>query len=234
MAPIPPGCHNCALVYNTPMTIQRLPIYPSSEVLFPGQVLPLYQDDRHMAHIIRRHQQERRPMGIVFIEQPQRHTFSTVGTQARLINLTERVKYNAQVTVAVGQSRFRILQLHQDHDYMEATIETWPWLETPAPDWAVINTVGEYLRRYIEALADSLPPTLFPDAVTPNVATLGVLAAVILQLPPDDKQRLLELPTAQALLHNVLKHLRLYVPLAEKLAQMLPPTLETYENILMN
>lgn len=216
------------------MMIQRLPIYPSSEVLFPGQVLPLYQEDREMAHIIRRHQQEQRPMGIVFVEKPRRHTFATVGTQARLVNLTERVKYNAQVTVAVGQARFRILQLHQDHDYMEATIETWPWLETPSPNWALVNTVGEYLRRYIEALADSLPPTLFPDAVAPSTATLGVLAAVILQLPPADKQRLLELPTAQALLHNVLKHLRLYVPMAEKLAHMLPNTSEAYENILMN
>ncbi len=216
------------------MTIQRLPIYPSSEVLFPGQVLPLYQEDSEIAPIIRRHQQQQRPMGIVFIENPQRHTFATVGTQARLINLTERVKYHAQVTVAVGQSRFRILQLHQDHDYMEATVETWPWLEIPAPDWTVINTVGEYLRRYIEALADSLPPTLFPDAVAPNVATLGVLAAVILQLPPSDKQRLLELPTAQALLRNVLIHLRLYVPMAEKLAKMLPNTSEIYETILMN
>jgi Lon protease-like protein len=216
------------------MTIQRLPIYPSSEVLFPGQVLPLTQEDQQMAHIIRRHQQEQHPMGIVFVEKPWRHTFATVGTQARLINLTERVKYNAQVTLAVGQSRFRILQLHKDHNYMEATIETWPWLENPNPDWALINTVGEYLRRYIEALADSLPPTLFPDAVAPSAATLGVLAAVILQLPPVDKQRLLELPTAQALLRNVLTHLRLYVPMAEKLAQMLPPPPETYENILMN
>ena len=216
------------------MTIQRLPIYPSSKVLFPGQVLPLSQEDKEMAHIIHRHQQEQQPMGIVFVERPRRHTFATVGTQARLINLAERVKYNAQVTVAVGQARFHILQLHQDHDYMEATVETWPWLETPSPDWALINTVGEYLRRYIEALADSLPPTLFPDVVPPNTATLGVLGAVILQLPPADKQRLLELPTAQALLRNVLKHLRLYVPMAEKLAHMLPNTSEAHENILMN
>ncbi|NBD36440.1 MAG: hypothetical protein GVY30_10655, partial [Chloroflexi bacterium] len=125
-------------------------------------------------------------------------------------------------------------QLHKDHDYMEATIETWPWLETPSPDWALVNTVGEYLRRYIEALADSLPPTLFPDAVAPSTATLGVLSAVILQLPPADKQRLLELPTSEALLRNVLTHLRLYVPMAEKLAHMLPNTSEMYENILMN
>jgi hypothetical protein len=73
-----------------------------------------------------------------------------------------------------------------------------------------------------------------PDLLEPEPSALGVLAAAILPIAEMEKQTLLELPSAEALLHAVLRYLRLHVPLAEQLAAMPPPEAGVYERILLN
>ena len=63
---------------------------------------------------------------------------------------------------------------------------------------------------------------------------MGVLGAALLPLPSADKQRLLEMPTAKVLLSEVLDYMRIYVPLAERLADMLPKVAAFHERVSLN
>ncbi len=218
------------------METLRVPIYLSSDVIFPGQLLPVYGGSavERMVHVCRKIHY---PIGVVLSPDSGIGQMARVGTLANLLDAEEGLSLEGNGTanaVLVGQSRFRVLDVHADRIYPEATVELWPWLEEPRPTWILIEQLGEYLRRYIHALSDTLPPTLLPEALVPDSATLGVLGAALLQLSPDEKQRLLELPTSQALLSSMLKYMRIYVPLAERLAAIPPCVTREYESISLN
>ena len=216
------------------MTLQRVPIYPSDQVAFPGQMLSLSGQDHQHLRLLRFCREARRQLGVVYVPGERGHALARVGTLSHLIVLTEAPEQLAGMHLVVGSGRFKILQLHQDRAFLEATIRLWPWREQPAPPWSVVERVGDYLHRYTQALADLMPPALMPDLLEPEPSALGVLAAAILPIAEMEKQTLLELPSAEALLHAVLRYLRLHVPLAEQLAAMPPPGAGVYERILLN
>ncbi len=222
--------------------VTRIAIYPSDQVIFPGQVFPLYDEVgtygygepealKQMMHHCRT---QHRPLGIVFIPDKRGYALARIGTIAHIVDASETSFQADGYPVVVGSARFRMLQIHHDHKYLEATVAVYPWEQTPAPPWDLIENVGSYLRRYTKAMSDLLPPVLMPEILEPSAATLGSLSAAILQLPENERQRLLELNSTYDLLLGVLKHLRLYVPLAERAATMPPSVPEAYERILMN
>lgn len=227
---------------TTQPEVIRIAIYPSDQVIFPGQVFPLYDevgtygygDPEALSQMIGHCRKQHRPMGIVFIPDRRGYALARIGTLANMVDATETSFQADGYPIVVGKARFRMLQIHQDHKFLEATVELYPWRQTPAPPWDLIENVGSYLRRYTKVMSDLLPPALMPEILDPSAATLGALSAAILQLPEDERQCLLELDTTYDLLLGVLKHLRLYVPLAERAAAMPPSVPEAYERILMN
>jgi Lon protease-like protein len=216
------------------MTLLRVPIYPSEQVLFPGQILPLTGEVDQLPRMLRFCQEQRRQLGVVYIPGERGHALARVGTLSHLLSIEETEDWPGDAQLVVGSGRFKILQLHQDRAFLEATIQLWPWREEPEPSWRMVECVGDYLHRYAQAISDLMPPALMPDLLKPDTATLGVLAAALLHISAADKEVLLELPSSEALLRAVLRHLRLHVPLAERLASMPPPGAGVYERILLN
>ncbi len=227
---------------TTHSEVIRIAIYPSDQVIFPGQVFPLYDevgtygygDPEAFGQMISYCRKQHRPLGIVFIPDRRGYALARIGTVARLVDATETLFQADGYPVVVGKARFRMLQIHHDRKFLEATVKLYPWSQNPTPPWDLIENVGAYLRRYTKAMSDLLPPALMPEILSPSAATLGALSAAILQLPEIERQRLLELNSTHDLLLGVLKHLRLYVPLAERAAAMPPSVPEAYERILMN
>jgi len=216
------------------MDEMRIPIYPSVEVIFPGQLLVLQPMDAATVQLVRFCREYHRPLGVVLISGAQGHTVARVGTLARILGSVQNAELGDTHIVVVGRSRFQMLQMHYDRAYLEATVRQWPWLAEPRPEWSVIEQVGDYLRRYVEALSDVLPPALLPEALLPDTAALGVLGAALLQLSAEDKQNLLEVPATCMLLKEVLRYMRAYVPMAERLATMPPPMIAPHEQISLN
>lgn len=206
--------------YNTDMKMMRIPIYPSGEVIFPGQLIRLSDEAWGMEQMLSYCREHRQPIGLVLASGPQGHTLADVGTLAYLMDGFPDSNPDMLDTLVVAQYRFRMLQIHQDQAFLEATVQLWPWVEEPRPDWRTVEQLGIYLRRFVAALSNVLPPILLPEILSPTASTLGVLGAALLQLPAKDKQRLLELPTAQTLLVTVLDYMRIYVPIAERLAKI--------------
>jgi len=227
---------------TTHSEVMRIAIYPSDQVIFPGQVFPLYDevgtygygDPEALGQMISYCRKQQRPLGIVFIPDRRGYALARIGTVARLVDATETLFQADGYPVVVGKARFKMLQIHHDHKFLEATVKLYPWNQNPTPPWDLIENVGAYLRRYTKAMSDLLPPALMPEILSPSAATLGALSAAILQLPEIERQRLLELNSTHDLLLGVLKHLRLYVPIAERVAAMPPSVPEAYERILMN
>lgn len=216
------------------MDILRVPVYPSQEVIFPGQLLALQYPSPILEPMVRACVAARRPLGIVWTSGAHGHHLARVGTLVRFLGRLQNADWDAPNILVAGQERFRVLQMHQDHTYMEATVHLWPWTEDPRPRWNDVEALGAYLQRYVTALSDVLPPAFLPEAVLPGTTALGVLGAALLQLPSEEKQRLLEIPTMRVLLREVLRYMRVYVPMAERLACMTPPVSEAYERISFN
>ncbi len=216
------------------MKMIRVPIYPSVEVIFPGQLFPIFAETQDVMTMMQVCRAQRQPLGVVHAMMPGGHTLARVGTLAYVLDdFPPRVPAFVN-SIVVGQYRFRILQLHQDQAYLEATVELWPWLEVPSPGWMLVERVGAYLRRYVQAIANTLPAALLPEVLPPGVATLGILGAALLPLSAADKQRLIEIPTAKILLSEVLAYMRIYVPLMERLADIPPQRAELPERISLN
>jgi Lon protease-like protein len=222
--------------------VMRIAIYPSDQVIFPGQVLPLYDevgtygygDPEALGQMIDLCRDKGRALGVVYIPDRRGYALARIGTLASLIDTTQTSFHAGGYPVIVGKARFRMLQIHHDHKFLEATIQLYPWCDTPVVPWDLIENVGSYLRRYTKVMSNLLPPALMPEILSPSATTLGALSAAILQLPEVERQRLLELHSTYELLLGVLKQLRLYVPLAERVATMPPTIPEACERILMN
>ncbi len=216
------------------MKTLRVPIYPSADVVFPGQLFPIFAETRGVDWMLQFCREQRQPLGMVLVPDSGGHTIARVGTLAYLLDDIPRKAHDLANIIVVGQYRFQIAQIHQDQAYLEATVELWPWLEEPRPGWMLVEQAGSYLRRYVQALSDTLPAALLPEVLPPGVSTLGVLGAALLPLPAAEKQRLLEMPTAKVLLTEVLNYMRIYVPLAERLAKMPPQVAAPHERVSLN
>jgi hypothetical protein len=173
-------------------------------------------------------------LGLLLVTGAEGHQLASVGTLVDLAEDAALPRHQVAGPVGVGRRRFRLLNIYHDRPFLEGLVEVWPWSEEPAPDWALIEGVGRYLHRYGEALSDVMPPAWLPDGLKPGPQMLGMLAGAILQLPPLEKQRLLETPTVRSLLTQVLPYLRWQVPVAERLATMVPRSVELMEKARLN
>lgn len=214
------------------MKTLRVPIYPSSEAVFPGQLFPIFAETQRVDWLLRVCREQRQPLGVAWAADVH-GAVANVGTLAYLLDDISGKGCGFTNALVVGQYRFQMLQIHQDQVYLEATVQLWPWVEEPRPGWILVEQVGQYLRRYVEALATVWPAALLPEVLAPGVSTLGVLGAALLPLAATKKQRLLEMPTALSLLSAVLDYMRVYVPLSERLAKMSPQAMP-HERISLN
>ena len=189
--------------------VMRIAIYPSDQVIFPGQVFPLYDEVgtygygepealKQMMHHCRT---QHRPLGIVFIPDKRGYALARIGTIAHIVDANRNIVSGRWLSgcgwqcAISGCYRFTMTTniWRQQSRYI-------PGNQTPAPPWDLIENVGSYLRRYTKVMSDLLPPALMPEILEPSAATLGSLSAAILQLPENERQRLLELNSTYDLL----------------------------------
>ena len=204
------------------MNTLRIPIYPSSGVLFPGEVQVFSTEHDDLRHMLDYAYEQHVPLGLVHTTASHSAGLALTGTTAVLLDSGEVRVNEGEALLLVGQERFQMLQIHQDKPFLEATVQTWPWDPKPRPAWNLVELVGDYLRRYTEALNDILPPAILPESLVRQTAALGILAAGLMQLPCNEKQLLLETRTSEHLLAAVILHLRVQVPIAERLSEMQP------------
>jgi Lon protease-like protein len=198
----------------------NLPLFPLNTVLFPGMPLTLHIFEERYKRMIADCLEPRQPFGVVLI----RHGKEALGPLADpyRIGCTARILDVQPLTdgrmniVALGQKRFRIIELFQDKPYLVGSVELFPLEET---NRVQLDRTGRRLRpwvkRYMEILTRLSDVNLDPQHLPNDPLVLAYLAAVLLHIPPDKKQELLSTPRAVDLLADMYKLYRREVALLQ-------------------
>jgi uncharacterized protein len=183
----------------------RIPLFPLHTVLFPGQVLPLHIFEPRYRQMIGECLQHSAPFGVVLIkkgtEAGQAAEPVMVGTTARITHV-QTLDDGRMNILTVGDTRFRVLQLHTERAYLEATTSLWQWPDEDAADLQPLaHDVLERLRRYLAERGQEANQEAFAD-VRDNPVLVATAAAAVPDLSLADRQHLLEMPTLKDLLRR--------------------------------
>jgi len=190
-----------------------IPLFPLNMVLFPGMPVQLHIFEpryRQMMHYCLDHRQ---PFGIVLI----RHGMEAygplatphgVGCGAHIANVKSLDDGRMYLT-ALGEDRFRILELKYDLPYLVGKVEAAP-LERPYSLEIArgIRRLVPWVRTYLKMVSqiDPKDPVNLEEVDLPDDPLLLIyLAAAMLQVPATEKQALLEADSAGDLMAQVMR-----------------------------
>lgn len=186
----------------------ELPLFPLNTVLFPGMPLQLHIFEERYKRMIRMSLQTRQPFGVVLIRHgsealgPLAEPYA-IGCTARILE-TEPLEDGRMNIVALGQKRFRILDLDYSRTYLVGKVELFPLRETSSSSLLRVSSrLRPWVRRYMQILTEISDVTLDPEHLPNDPLVLAYLAAVLLQLPSREKQELLASERAIDLLTEV-------------------------------
>ena len=153
----------------------RLPLFPLSLVLFPGQTVPLHIFEERYKAMLRRCLDEQIPFGIVLIKDGGRFgrgTPHSIGTTARVMTVEEIEAGSCllrdqaphrgncfNITVR-GEERFRVTSLdRREAEYLVGDIEMYPDEEAPEPAMLMVaqrvtTLFDEYYRGMVAAMGN--------------------------------------------------------------------------------
>jgi Lon protease-like protein len=185
----------------------ELPLFPLRTVLFPGQTLPLHIFEPRYRQMILDCIQADRTFGVVLIREGLEvggpATPYDVGTTA-VIEDIEHLADGRMNIVTVGRERF----LLQDYDtvnkpYLVGRISPWPWIDEMLTHAELSQAVQRRLMQYAGLFSQISDTDIELDPSPQPPTALAVLAAVILQVPAEQKQALLEIPSMDELLRRL-------------------------------
>jgi uncharacterized protein len=200
----------------------ELPLFPLNTVLFPGMPLQLHIFEERYKRMIQLCLDQRQPFGVVLIRHGREALGPLaephyVGCTARIIEV-EPLSEGLMNIVALGQQRFRVLSLNYEQPYLVGKVELYPIEALDTHDLADQGRILlPWVKRYMEILTRASDADLDPEHLPTDPLVLAYLAAVLLQIPADQKQRLLASTQATDLLANIQDIYRREVALLQRL-----------------
>ena len=182
-----------------PAMPETLPLFPLSEVLFPGMMLPLHIFEPRYRLMIRRCVSEQMPFGVVLITKGQEvgpgAEFFSVGTTARITRV-QRADDGRLYIASVGEQRFRILQTLTDQPYLQGQVEVIPEQPGDGPRLDELTELAlKLLSEYLQVITGSseLGANLREKDFSPQ--RLSYTIGTLLQIDRAAKQGILEVPS---------------------------------------
>jgi len=181
-----------------------LPLFPLNTVLFPGMMLPLNIFEERYKLMVNRCLEESRPFGVVLIREGQEVGGEAVpyevGTTSVIAAVTHTDEGRMNI-ITIGSQRFRLRSLNSSLPYLVGDAEPWPLKGTGAGDVEdLVEPIQAMLRQYMSLLTMAQGHKINVDQVPYDPQSLAWLVAIVLQIPMVEKQRLLDRPTARAVL----------------------------------
>jgi Lon protease-like protein len=163
----------------------ELPIFELPLVLLPGELLPLHIFEERYKRMIGRCLEDETPFGIVFRD-PEGGA-RRVGCEARVTEVTERFDDGRLNIVVTGERPFRVIDRFDAPEFPAGEVEPVEpgALEEDATDDA--TAAREAFAELVRRVGGEPPTTADLEALD----SYGIAARV--ELPPETKQRLLEL-----------------------------------------
>ena len=217
----------------------ELPLFPLHTVLFPGMPLRLQVFEDRYRLLVHKALATNQTFGVNLIKNgaealgPLPEPYP-VGCTARIVQIDGQEDGLLNLTV-VGDERFRILRRGADQPYLTAYVESTPLKTNLTLDVVRgVRTLHNHLEKYLRLLS-TLPPSngngqgvdipinLRKLQLPEDPLMLIYFAAALLQIPPVEKQPILEADTAAQLLDRVQR-------LCRRELCVLPPTLHISED----
>ena len=210
------------------MGVYELPLFPLNTVLFPGMPLQLHIFEERYRQMVAFCRAANSPFGVVMIRHgaeahgplAQPHMIGCTAHMAQLLPLPDG-RYNL---IAAGMDRFRIQSVLSDRPYLVGIVEDIP-LDTG--DITACTRAEDNLRPWLEEYIRKLAP---PDEhinilnrVPDSPERLAYFAAAMLQVPPVQKQALLEIDDCPHLLEQLTEIYRREIAIVQQLAAIPPP-----------
>lgn len=180
-----------------------LPLFPLNIVLFPRMPLPLHIFEPRYQEMITRCLRERIGFGVLLIQDgvevggPAAPV--TVGTVARIISADELDDGRMNI-LTMGVVRFRLLKTHDAHSYLSGDIETWEdemgdTRSLPKLTKSAHRAYIQYVAELSELMDKADRPSQIVAPLDPQI--LSYTIASNMQIPNEDKQKLLEIESVE-------------------------------------
>jgi Lon protease-like protein len=182
----------------------ELPLFPLNTVLFPGMPLYLHIFEPRYKLMISECIRESRPFGVVLIsegsEVSPNVSIYRVGTTAHITHV-KPLAHGEMNIASIGQARFRILSTHNRYPYLSGIVEDYPVIDQEDVRIPLlVSRLTPLIKRYLGIFASLGEVEFKIDQLPDNPELLAYLTAIILNVPPSDKQRLLEIAALPELL----------------------------------
>ena len=174
-----------------------IPLFPLHVVLFPDMPLPLHIFEPRYREMILRCREEKSPFGITLIQSGAdigaEAVPRQVGTMARIAQYEEMADGRMNILV-FGETRFRITRTFHDKPYLSASVELFQEeTSDTVPLHAESDSVSALFRTYLQSLFAMTGRTLSTLQLPQEPEYLSYAVASVLQVPPHEKQSLLEM-----------------------------------------
>jgi ATP-dependent Lon protease len=136
------------------MSPTRIPLFPLSLVLFPGQAVPLHIFEPRYRVMTRQCIETRSPFGIVFVHAG---NIAQTGCSVMIVKTLKEYDDGRSDILTVGQRVFHLIRTHNDQAYFEADVE---FLEEDfvGIDAGVSGQLEKLYEQCHGALYDEEPP----------------------------------------------------------------------------
>ena len=174
----------------------ELPLFPLNTVLFPGMPLPLHIFEERYKLMIRFCMENSQPFGVVLIRQGREALGQLaepyeIGCTARIIEVHPLAKGQMNI-ITLGENRFRILSTFSRDGYLMGKVEWFPLEEAHSRNMAShAQRLLPWVKQYMQILSEGSETDLEPEKLPADPVVLAYLAAVLVQIPPEQKQALL-------------------------------------------
>ena len=175
----------------------ELPLFPLNTVMFPGMSLPLHIFEARYQKMIRTCLEDDNLFGVVLIKRgsealgPLAEPY-TVGCTARIIDVQYLDAGRMNITT-IGEQRFRIHSLKSDLPYLVGEVDFHPlFINQPEELQAAVDNLTPKINQYISLLNQIESVNLDPENLPDDPIVIGYFAAALLQMPPNEKQALLQ------------------------------------------
>jgi len=188
----------------------ELPLFPLHTVLFPGAPLHLHIFEDRYKRLIETCIQDHKPFGVVLIHQGQEALGPLaephmVGCSAEIVHV-RRLEDGQMNIVVLGQERFRIFSLDRvTFPYLMGTVGEFPLaIGTPDELAEVGDRLRPWVKRFIQTLLEAGGTRFDLNQLPDDPILLAYTAASILQIPPSQKQTLLNTRQAEQFVASLL------------------------------
>lgn len=174
-----------------------LPLFPLHTVLFPGMALPLHIFESRYKQLIKYCLEGDKQFGVVLIRHgsealgplPEPHL---VGCTARISDVKTLDEGRMNITT-IGEQRFLINSINFELPYLVAQVENHPFEENDPLELApAVGRISPKVQKYIQLLNEIEDVKIDRGSMPEDPISLASFAATLLQMPPDEKQILLE------------------------------------------